>query len=61
MIRVLTYAAFCALILATIYVLNAKETNQGLPLVRDISPSSLCRPNPCDRVNCNRVNTRYIA
>jgi hypothetical protein len=53
------------LILATvilalvIYWAREQEATYALPMVKASSCQKLA--NPCDRVNCNRVNTKVIA
>lgn len=42
--------------------LNDTSTNGGLPMVWPAAaPTCPKLANPCDRVNCNRPNTRSIA
>ena len=55
------------LILATvilalvIYWAREQEATYALPMVKASIPSCPRLANPCDRVNCNRVNTKVIA
>lgn len=41
--------------------LNDQATNGGLPLVHAAQPLCPSLPNPCDRVDCKRPNTKDIS
>lgn len=55
----LIFGAIIFAIAGCIHEESAK--NQGLPLVNAAAPACPKLANPCDRVNCNRPNTRIIA
>lgn len=61
-LKTFAWAAVWVLIFGCIYVLNAKETNQGLPLVADLSPSKADAPLPpwMLRTPCGRVDRRNL-
>jgi hypothetical protein len=60
---ILTLILAMCLVASVLTYLNDKATNSGLPLVHAglIAPACPRLTNPCDRVNCNRINTRNIA
>jgi hypothetical protein len=55
--------AFMVVVVIGLVVIMWREHPAPQVLV-DAQPTALCQPalpNPCDRVNCNRVNTKVIA
>lgn len=62
MTRLALPAAVLCLILLTLALLKVEHepANGGLPLVKAASACPRLA-NPCDRVNCNRTETRRIA
>lgn len=55
---ILTALAICAL---AIFCLSNSEHAEQFPLVQAAAPSCLRPVNPCDTINCRKVDTKRIA